>query len=153
MERVVGMSRILVVDDEKNILELIRFNLEREGYEVLTAPDGIQGLELARKESPDLIVLDVMLPEMSGLEVCQELHQNAATKGIPIIMLSARAEELDRVLGLELGADDYVTKPFSPRELVARIKARLRRTRSGEGREEEAPGDTRIDFGCLVIDE
>lgn len=147
------MSKILVVDDEKNILELVRFNLEREGYQVLTALDGAQGLELARKETPDLIVLDVMLPEMNGIEVCRELHQDAATKNIPIVMLSARAEELDRVLGLEMGADDYVTKPFSPRELVARIKARLRRTRSGEGRPEEVSGDVRLDFGRLVIDE
>ena len=123
------MPKILVVDDEKNILELVRFNLEREGYEVLTSLDGARGLELARSENPDLIVLDVMLPEISGLEVCRELHLDPATKKIPIIMLSARADELDRVLGLEMGADDYVTKPFSPRELVARIKARLRRSR------------------------
>lgn len=147
------MSKILVVDDEKNILELVRFNLEREGYQVLTARDGLAGLELARKENPDLIVLDVMLPEMSGLEICQELHQNPVTKSIPIIMLSARADEVDRVLGLELGADDYVTKPFSPRELVARIKARLRRARGGEGREGEAAPAARLDFGCMVIDE
>ena len=103
------MPRILVVDDEKNILELVRFNLEREGYQVITSLDGVRGLELARSENPDLIVLDVMLPEMNGLEVCRELHQDPATKKIPIIMLSARADELDRVLGLEMGADDYVT--------------------------------------------
>lgn len=146
------MPRILVVDDEKNILELVRFNLEREGYQVLTALDGARGLELARRENPDLIVLDVMLPGMSGLEVCRELHRDPATKDIPIIMLSARAEELDRVLGLEMGADDYVTKPFSPRELVARVKARLRRSRPEDGREDQAP-EARLDFGRLVIDE
>lgn len=146
------MSKILVVDDEKNILELVRFNLEREGYQVLTAQDGARGLELAREKIPDLIVLDVMLPGMNGLEVCRELHQDTATKNIPIIMLSARAEELDRVLGLEIGADDYVTKPFSPRELLARIKARLRRT-GHEGREEELAPEARLDFGRLIIDE
>jgi two-component system alkaline phosphatase synthesis response regulator PhoP len=147
------MSKILVVDDEKNIIQLVRFNLEREGYQVLIATDGVSGLELARGEAPDLIVLDVMLPGMNGLEVCRELHQDPATKNIPIIMLSARAEELDRVLGLEMGADDYVTKPFSPRELVARIKARLRRTRPEDGREEETKPAARLDFGRLIIDE
>jgi len=119
------MPRILVVEDEKNILELVRFNLEREGYQVLTALDGINGLEIARTQAPDLILLDVMLPEMNGLEVCQELRRDNATKSIPIIMLSARAEELDRMLGLEMGADEYVTKPFSLRELSAIIKTRL----------------------------
>ena len=147
------MPRILVVDDEKNILELVRFNLEREGYQVITSLDGVRGLELARSENPDLIVLDVMLPEMNGLEVCRELHQDPATKKIPIIMLSARADELDRVLGLEMGADDYVTKPFSPRELVARIKARLRRSRRGEDRAEEDALESRLDYGRMVIDE
>lgn len=146
------MSKILVVDDEKNILELVRFNLEREGYKVITALDGLAGLELIQKENPDLIILDVMLPGKGGLEICQALQQNALTRNIPIIMLSARAEEFDRVLGLELGADDYVTKPFSPRELVARIKARLRRSRSGDGRE-EGTQDGRLQFGCMVIDE
>lgn len=147
------MPRILVVDDEKNILELVRFNLEREGYQVITSLDGVRGLELARSENPDLIVLDVMLPEMNGLEVCRELHQDPATKKIPIIMLSARADELDRVLGLEMGADDYVTKPFSPRELVARIKARLRRSHRGKDSLEEAAVESRLDYGRMVIDE
>ncbi|HPU36032.1 MAG TPA: response regulator transcription factor, partial [Bacillota bacterium] len=146
------MPRILVVDDEKNILELVRFNLEREGYEVLTCLDGARALELARSEKPDLIVLDVMLPEISGLEVCRELHQDPATRKIPIIMLSARADELDRVLGLEMGADDYVTKPFSPRELVARVKARLRRSPKGGSGAEEALA-SRLDYGRMVIDE
>ncbi len=145
------MPRILVVDDEKNILELVRFNLEREGYEVLTATDGAHGLDLARRESPDLIVLDVMLPGMNGLEVCRELQLDPTTRNIPIIMLSARAEEMDRVLGLEMGADDYVVKPFSPRELVARIKVRFRRYQPGESWEEE-PTPVRLEFGPLVID-
>lgn len=147
------MSKILVVDDEKNILELVRFNLEREGYQVLTALDGAVAIELARKEKPDLIVLDVMLPGMNGLEVCRELNREPSTSGIPIIMLSARAEELDRVLGLEMGADDYVTKPFSPRELAARIKARLRRFRPEDNQEIEQAPPARMEFGRLVIDE
>lgn len=148
------MPKILVVDDEKNILELVRFNLEREGYQVLTAMDGDTALAAARREVPDLIVLDVMLPGLDGLDVCRALHETAATKNIPIIMLSARAEEVDRVLGLEIGADDYVIKPFSPRELVARVKARLRRTRTGEGGDaESAGGDSSLNAGRLVIDE
>ncbi|RJQ25950.1 MAG: DNA-binding response regulator [Peptococcaceae bacterium] len=149
------MPKILVVDDEKNILELLRFNLEREGYQVMTAVDGVAALELARTGRPDLIVLDVMLPGQDGLAVCRDLHQYPETKNIPIIMLSARGEELDRVLGLEMGADDYVTKPFSPRELVARIKARLRRARSELAEEREA-GRTekgRLCFGRMVVDE
>lgn len=125
------MSVILVVEDEKNILELVRYNLEREGYQVLTATDGGQCLALTRTKAPDLIVLDVMLPQMDGLEVCRALRHDATTKNIPVIMLSARAGEIDRLLGLEMGADDYVTKPFSPRELTARIKTRLNNGRSG----------------------
>ncbi|HOV78460.1 MAG TPA: response regulator transcription factor [Bacillota bacterium] len=147
------MAKILVVDDEKNILELVRFNLEREGFEVFTALDGTLAIDLAREERPDLIVLDVMLPGMNGFEVCRELNRDPLTSGIPIIMLSARAEELDRVLGLEMGADDYVIKPFSPRELVARIKARLRRARPGDNREMEQLQPARMEFGRLVIDE
>ncbi|MDF9407017.1 MAG: Alkaline phosphatase synthesis transcriptional regulatory protein PhoP [Pelotomaculum sp. PtaB.Bin013] len=147
------MPVIMVVDDEKHILELVRFNLEREGYQVISAADGAQCLELARTQSPDLIVLDVMLPEIDGLEVCRELRKNTKTKNIPIIMLSAKAEELDRVLGLEIGADDYVTKPFSPRELVARIKARLRNVRHEKERKNESTKKSLMDFGRLVIDE
>lgn len=120
-------SKILVVDDEVNISELVRFNLTREGYQVSTAATGQQCLELAEQQSPDLILLDLMLPGMDGLEVCRNLRKNTLTENIPIIMLTARGEELDKVLGLEMGADDYITKPFSPRELVARVKAHLRR--------------------------
>lgn len=146
--------KVLLVDDEKNILELVRYNLEKEGYLVLTAMEGDAAIALARKELPDLIVLDVMLPGMSGLEVCRNLHLDDATKNIPVIMLSARAGEVDRVIGLEIGADDYVTKPFSPRELVARVKARLRRARLEEmSKEERAGRAARLDFGRLVIDE
>ncbi|TEB05807.1 Alkaline phosphatase synthesis transcriptional regulatory protein PhoP [Pelotomaculum schinkii] len=147
------MSKILVVDDEKNILELVRFNLEREGYQVLTSLDGMSALGLARSETPDLILLDIMLPEMDGLEVCRELHRDPLTKDIPIVMLSAKADELDRVLGLEMGADDYITKPFSPRELVARVKARLRRSPRGEGKTGEVQTAGRMDYGRMLIDE
>ena len=111
---------ILVVEDEKNILELIRYNLEQAGYKVLTAARGDLGLEQARKNKPALIVLDLMLPEIDGLEICKILKQNDKTSHIPIIMLTAKSEVSDRIVGLELGADDYVTKPFSPKELAAR---------------------------------
>ncbi|HHV57962.1 MAG TPA: response regulator transcription factor [Firmicutes bacterium] len=121
------MSRILVVDDEPHVVELVRFNLEKEGFQVLAAGDGPAGLEAARRELPDLIVLDLMLPGLSGLEVFKILKGEKKTRAIPVIMLTARASEADRVLGLELGADDYIVKPFSPRELIARIRARLRR--------------------------
>ena len=120
-------SKILVVDDEPEAVELVEFNLKQAGYDVLTALDGAEALTKARTKSPNLIVLDLMLPEMSGLEVCQTLRRDPATARIPIIMLTARAAEIDRVLGLELGADDYLTKPFSPRELVLRVKKILQR--------------------------
>ncbi|GAW93561.1 response regulator transcription factor [Calderihabitans maritimus] len=116
---------VLVVDDEENIVELVSFNLESAGYQVLKAYDGREALEKALECKPDLIVLDVMLPELDGFEVCRRLR---ARLNIPILMLTARKEEIDRVLGLEIGADDYLTKPFSPRELVARVKAILRRS-------------------------
>jgi DNA-binding response OmpR family regulator len=119
-------AKILVVEDEPNMVAGLRDNFEFEGYEVITARDGIEGLERALQESPDLVVLDVMMPRMSGLEVCRQLRAKRAS--IPIIMLTARGQEVDKVVGLELGADDYVTKPFSIRELLARVKAILRRT-------------------------
>ena len=128
--------KILVVDDEAPIVELIKFNLEREGYKVLEAYDGIRALEIVKKELPDLVILDIMLPGMSGLEVCKNIRNNEKIAEIPIIMLSARGEEVDKILGLELGADDYMVKPFSPRELVARVKARLRRLEGREGKKE-----------------
>lgn len=122
-----NMPRILVVDDEQHIVELIKFNLLKEGWTVDTAFDGKNAVKIAEANKPDIIVLDVMLPEFDGIEVCRRLQIREATADIPVIMLSAKSEELDRVLGLEIGADDYMTKPFSPRELIARIKARLRR--------------------------
>ena len=119
-------KKILVVDDESNIVDILRFNLQREGYEVLAAYDGQEGLDKARSEGPDLILLDVMLPEKDGFQVCEELRKT--DKLTPIIMLTAREEERDRVMGLELGADDYVVKPFSVRELLARVRTNIRRT-------------------------
>lgn len=121
------MSTILVVDDEENIVHLIRHNLEKENYQVVSAFDGPSGLAVAVESLPDVIILDVMLPGKDGLEVCRLLKAEPETSIIPIIFLSARSEEVDRILGLEMGADDYVVKPFSPRELVSRVKACLRR--------------------------
>ncbi len=118
--------KILVVDDETYIVELVKFNLEKEGYRVIVAYDGIHALEIVREENPHLILLDIMLPSMDGLEVCRTLKQDPNYNTIPIIMLTAKGDEFDTVLGLEMGADDYIKKPFSPREMVARVKARLR---------------------------
>ncbi len=122
-------ERILVVDDDEDILELIRFNLVKEGYQVVTALTGEEALEQAKHESPDLILLDLMLPGLDGLDVCRRLKGSTDTSSIPIIMLTAKTEDADIVLGLELGAEDYITKPFSPRVLIARLKAVLRRKR------------------------
>jgi DNA-binding response OmpR family regulator len=119
------MAKILIVEDEPNMVAGLRDNFEFEGYQVLTAPDGVAGLERALSESPDIVILDVMMPRMSGLDVCKQLK--AKKPSMPIIMLTARGQEVDKVVGLELGADDYVTKPFSIRELLARVKAVLRR--------------------------
>lgn len=117
-------EKILVVDDERPIADILKFNLEREGYRVITAGNGNEALQLVGQEQPDLVILDIMLPETDGFTVCRRIRRNS---GVPIIMLTAKEEEVDKVLGLELGADDYVTKPFSPRELVARVKALFRR--------------------------
>ena len=122
------MTRILIVEDEPNMVAGLRDNFEFEGYDVITAPDGVAGLERALKEAPDLVILDVMMPRMSGLDVCKQLK--AKRPSVPIIMLTARGQEVDKVVGLELGADDYVTKPFSIRELLARVKAVLRRAKT-----------------------
>jgi DNA-binding response OmpR family regulator len=122
-------ARILVVDDEPAVTDLLAYNLRKAGYEILLAADGREALRLARQSNPDLILLDLMLPEMDGLDVCRELRK---TRAVPIIMLTARSEEIDRVVGLELGADDYVCKPFSVRELLARIKVVLRRVQPTE---------------------
>lgn len=131
------MAKILVVDDEPDVVELIRFNLKAAGHEVLTAQDGEEALKKAKMYVPSLIVLDVMLPEVDGLEICKLLRRDPATAAVPIIMLTAKASEIDRVLGLELGADDYITKPFSPRELVLRIKNLLRRQQTSQEKPEQ----------------
>ena len=141
-------KRILVVEDEKNIVDILAFNLKRDGYEVLTAMDGAAGLALALEQDPDLILLDLMLPGLDGFEVCRRLREQGRTT--PVIMLTAREEESDKVLGLELGADDYITKPFSMRELLARVKANIRRT----GMAAPAPADQsqRLELGRIAID-
>lgn len=134
------MGKILIVEDETNIRQLVRYNLEKEGFQVMEAPDGVQGLRTAQREKPDLVLLDLMLPGMDGLEVCRTLKGAPATSALPIIMLTAKAEEVDKIIGLELGADDYMTKPFSPRELIARIKAVLRRSQ----KETALPGELQV---------
>ena len=142
-------QKVLVVEDEENLVEALRYNLEREGYAVLTAMDGEKGLELARGSNPDLIILDVMLPRLDGFEVCRILRRDVNT---PILMLTAKGEEVDRIVGLELGADDYVTKPFSMRELLARVRAMLRRSRMtsetlfSTGVESYTAGDLEVDL-------
>ncbi len=142
---------VLVVEDEKNILELVKYNLEQEGYRVLTANRGDLGLDLALKQKPDLVILDLMLPEIDGIEICKTLKQNEKTFSIPIIMLTAKGQEADRVVGLELGADDYVTKPFSPRELMARVKAVLRRMQEKPKKEMVKIGSLEIDFAKHIV--
>ena len=118
---------ILIIEDEKDIVELIAFNLEVEGYKVLKAYEGYEGLEMAKKERPNLIILDLMLPGIQGLEICKMIRSNSITATIPIIILTAKSDPLDKILGLEIGADDYMTKPFHVRELIARVRAALRR--------------------------
>jgi len=146
------MARILLIEDEPALLSTIGYNLRKEGYEVLTAADGERGLDVARRERPDLVILDLLLPRLDGLEVCRALRQSAAAalRTVPILMLTAKADEVDKVVGLEVGADDYVTKPFSMRELVARVKAMLRR-RQFE-RESPPPVESPICIGNLLLD-
>ncbi|CAM4204331.1 response regulator [Treponema peruense] len=134
--------QFLIVDDEEPIRELVRYNIEKEGYASLSAPDGKTALSLAREKIPDLIILDLMLPDMSGLDICRILKNDRLTQNIPIIMVTARTEDSDIVTGLELGADDYITKPFSPKVLVARIKSVLRRKNTATS--QEAPEEIRV---------
>ena len=139
------MPLILAVDDEVNILELLRFKLAKEGYRVITATEGRQALKCAREEKPDLIILDIMLPGMDGFEVCRLLKADRETAGIPVIMLSARGDVTDKVVGLELGAEDYITKPFSPREVLARVKVHLRRkAQAADGQFKEPVSELKI---------
>jgi two-component system alkaline phosphatase synthesis response regulator PhoP len=144
------MTRILIVEDEPNMVAGLRDNFEFEGYDVITAPDGVAGLERALTEDPDLVILDVMMPRMSGLDVCKQLKTKRPS--VPIIMLTARGQEVDKVVGLELGADDYVTKPFSIRELLARVKAVLRRsTTAPKEQEKYSFGEVEVDLkSCQV---
>lgn len=142
-------SRILVVDDEKNIVDIIKYNLKKEGYEVMTAGDGEEALRLNEEFKPDIILLDIMMPKLDGYAVCRKVREKYDT---PIIMLTARAEEVDKVLGLELGADDYVTKPFGTRELMARVKANLRRRNISEEASYESTDKDVLSFGKLTID-
>jgi len=145
----INEKTILVVDDEKNIRELVKFNLESRGYKVIEAADGEEALKLVKTSEPALIILDLMLPKVEGLEVCRILKGNPSTKKLPIIMLTALGDEIDKIVGLELGADDYITKPFSPRELVARVRAVIRRVENREGAKQQPV--RKLDD--LVIDE
>ncbi|OPJ59098.1 response regulator transcription factor [Clostridium oryzae] len=139
-------EKILVVDDEEHIVELIKFNLQNNGYNVLTASNGIDALKIAKSQVPQLVLLDLMLPGMDGYDVCKEIRKDMNISNTPIIMITARSEELDKILGLELGADDYVTKPFSVRELVARVKAVLRRTATQQFENSFKFANVSIDF-------
>ena len=125
-------EKVLIVDDEEHIVELLKFNLVNAGYKVITANNGLDALKLTKENNPDLLLLDLMLPGMDGFDVCKEIKRNNESSNTSIIMLTAKGEELDKILGLELGADDYITKPFSIRELLARVKAVLRRSGSRE---------------------
>ncbi len=136
-ENTMAKEKILIVDDEEHIIELLKFNLLNAGYDVFTANDGIDAVKIAKAEKPSLLLLDLMLPGMDGFDVCKEIKRNNEMKNTSIVMLTAKGEELDKILGLELGADDYITKPFSVRELLARVKAVLRRTNSFNDPEEE----------------
>ena len=140
------MPRILIIEDEVDLRQVLEFNFEKEGYDVLLAATGAEGLLAAQKQRPDVVLLDLMLPDLSGRDVCRLLKEDAKTQGIPVIMVTARGEESDRVIGFELGADDYVVKPFSVRELVLRVQAVTRRQAKVGGAGEQ------IRFGLLAID-
>jgi phosphate regulon transcriptional regulator PhoB len=138
-------SRVLIVEDERDIRDLVVHHLKREGYQVSAASSGEEALRQVQAAPPDLVLLDLMMPAMDGLEVCRRLRQDPATAMLPIVMLTAKGDEVDRVLGLEIGADDYIVKPFSPKELLARVRAVLRRSRP-------APGAAPLTLGALVMD-
>ena len=141
-------EKILIVEDDKDMCRLVEYNLAKSQYRTVCASDGEQALNVARKESPDLIILDIMLPKMDGLEVCRALKRDAKTASIPILMVTAKAEEVDKIIGLEMGADDYVTKPFSPRELVARVASVLRRSKPAPA----ASATEVFRYGMLEVD-
>src|SRR5204862_8352155 len=136
---------VLIIEDERDVVDLLALNLRKAGFATSTAPDGAAGLEKALSEKPSLIILDLMLPKMPGLEVCKILKSEPGTRQVPIVMLTAKAEEIDRIVGLEFGADDYVTKPFSPREVVLRIRAILRRSEEKTDQEHRSAGPILID--------
>ena len=140
------MQIILIIEDERDLAELLAFNLEREGYKAVMAMDGVEGLEMATRMQPDLVLLDLMLPGMLGTEVCKAIKKSENTSHIPVIILTAKGEEIDKVVGFEVGADDYVVKPFSTRELMLRVKAVLRRSES------DAPPNPVITVGTITID-
>ena len=148
------MSKIMIVDDEQDIVELLSYNLEREGFSTVKAYDGEAALGLVRSEKPDLMILDLMLPKMNGLDVCKAIRRNPETANLPIIMLTAKGEEIDKIIGLEIGADDYITKPFSVKELIARVRAILRRMHDNDnklGKEEFIYKELAINYAsCLV---
>lgn len=145
-------EKILIVDDEKDIVKMLDYNLKKDGFRAVSCQDGEEALDLAVREHPDLIILDLMLPGVDGLEVCKTLKKGNKTAAIPVIMLTAKAQEVDKILGLELGADDYITKPFSPRELVARVKAVLRRVHEkGKLPDVLKIGDLTIDFLKILV--
>ena len=141
-------GRVLMVEDEPDVTELIRYNLAKEGWDVLSAANGTDALKRARESQPDIILLDIMVPQLNGWEMCRRLKQDPATQAIPVIMVTGRVEEGDKVLGFEMGADDYVTKPFSPRELIARVRAVIRRGKAAETADKKQhlkAGDLEID--------
>jgi two-component system phosphate regulon response regulator PhoB len=140
------MARILVIEDEPDIRQVLDYNLRMAGHDVVAAGEGKQGLRLAQDQKPDLVLLDLMLPDIPGTEVCRSIKDDAGTRQIPVVVLTARGEEIDRVVGFELGADDYITKPFSVRELVLRVRAILKR------HETKAPPSSMVDFGTLRVD-
>ncbi|HEY6561261.1 MAG TPA: response regulator transcription factor [Polyangiaceae bacterium] len=141
------MAKILVIEDEQDLVQVLEYNLRQAGHEVFSARRGEDGLRQALEHRPDLVLLDLMLPDLSGTEVCKQLKDSAATRAVPVVMVTARGEEIDRVVGFELGVDDYVVKPFSVRELLLRVQAILRR-----GKPDEPDAAGMIEFGCLKID-
>lgn len=148
MEENLGKKTILIVDDEKTIVDMLVYNLQKEGYNTLEANDGEEAVKIALNEKPDLVLLDIMLPKMDGLAVCKRIRQ---TLNIPILMISAKDEEIDKILGLELGADDYITKPFSVRELMARVKANLRKAELANVSIENGESDSKEDSNIIVV--
>lgn len=145
-----SFKKVLIVDDEINILELLDFNLKKSGFEVLRAEDGISAIEICKSNKPDIMILDLMLPDLDGVEVCKNIRLNKETRHIPIIMLTAKSDEIDKIIGLEIGADDYVTKPFSVRELIARIKTVLRRI--DKSNEEQEDNSSKITIKDIAVD-